>query len=234
MSLPTLPRRTALVTGATRGIGRELVLQLTAQGVEVYATGRDTELLVQLCKETRCRGNTADLANPAEVLALYQTACETLRGAPDFLINNAGFNNRKAALAESSLEEFDLQYAINLRAPYLLCREAMRDMAKRKSGHIVNVISTCALFANETMGVYTTMKSGLRGLTGVLIKEARQHGVKVTGVYPGGTDTEFRSNHRPDYMKASSAAAMIVQVLMAPADVVVHELTFRPLVESNF
>jgi NADP-dependent 3-hydroxy acid dehydrogenase YdfG len=59
-------------------------------------------------------------------------------------------------------------------------------------------------------------------------------GVKVTGVYPGGTDTDFRAEERPDYLKPESAAQMIVQCINAPDDVVVHELVYRPMVESNF
>jgi short-subunit dehydrogenase len=78
------------------------------------------------------------------------------------------------------------------------------------------------------------MKHALHGFTGCLIKEARLVGVKVTGVYPGGVDTTFRPNARPDYLRASSAARMIMQCLTAPEDVVVHELIFRPMVETNF
>jgi short-subunit dehydrogenase len=78
------------------------------------------------------------------------------------------------------------------------------------------------------------MKHALHGFTGCLIKEARLVGVKVTGVYPGGVNTSFRANPRPDYLRPESAARMIVECVTAPADVVVHELTFRPMVETNF
>ena len=77
-----------------------------------------------------------------------------------------------------------------------------------------------------------------RGLCGAfnanLIKEARLVGVKVTGVYPGGVNTAFRATARPDYLRPESAARMIVQCITAPDDVVVHELTYRPIVETNF
>lgn len=224
---------TALVTGATRGIGRALVCELAARGVRVFATGRAADLLTTLKAETGCAGQPADLAQPEQVLALYAAARAEL-GCIDVLVNNAGFNNRKAPIAATELAEFEAQYAVNLRAPYLLCREALKDMAARRSGHIVNVLSTAALYANETMGIYTTMKAGLRGLTGVLVKEARQHGVKVTAVYPGGVNTTFRAQSRPDYMDPKSVAVMIADAIFAPPDVVVHELTFRPLVETNF
>jgi short-subunit dehydrogenase len=74
----------------------------------------------------------------------------------------------------------------------------------------------------------------LHGFTQCLIKEARPVNVKVTGVYPGGVDTDFRVEDRPDYMRADSTAQMIVQCINAPDDVAVHELVYRPMVESNF
>lgn len=222
--------QTALVTGATRGIGKALVEQLTALGVRIYATGRDAVALEALKAATGCEGGVFDLSDAAQVLALFAEANRAL-GQVDVLINNAGFNSRKAPFAETTLEEFELQYAVNLRAPYLLCREALRQMQTRGQGYIINVISTAAKRSNPTMSVYTAMKQGLHGLTGVLMKEAQPHGVKVTAVYPGGTDTEFRAVPRPDYMAPESVARLIVQLLTNPADVVVHELTFRPPVE---
>jgi NAD(P)-dependent dehydrogenase (short-subunit alcohol dehydrogenase family) len=233
MERPDFPS-SALVTGATRGIGRALVAELTARGLRVLATGRDAALLESLARETGCAVTARDLARPEEVLALYAEALECFGEAPDVLVNNAGFNSRKAPLVEATLEEFDQQYEVNLRAPFLLCREAGRDMAARGRGHIVNVVSTTALFANETTGVYTAMKAGLGHLTRILAKELRPSNVKVTAVYPGGVDTTFRANPRPDYMKPESAARIIADAIFAPEDVVMHELVFRPMVESNF
>lgn len=225
--------QTALITGATRGIGRALVLRLCARGVRVCATGRDTAQLAELRALTGCVTHAADLADPVQVERVWAEAC-TAVGPLDILVNNAGFNRAKRPLAETTLADFDEQYAVNLRAPYLLCREALTTMIPRHRGHIVNVLSTCALHANENMGIYTAMKAGLRGLTGVLVKEARPFGVKVTAVYPGGVNTTFRAQARPDYLDPDSVAQMLESVLFAPADVVVHELTFRPLVETNF
>ena len=108
------------------------------------------------------------------------------------LVNNAGFNRAKTPLAKVTPEELDASFAVNVRAPILLAREALKDMAPRKSGHIINVISSVAHTSIENYSVYSTMKYALHGFTGCLIKEARQVGVKVTGVYPGGVDTTFR------------------------------------------
>jgi short-subunit dehydrogenase len=107
-------------------------------------------------------------------------------------------------------------------------------MSERRSGHILNVVSTVARTSLENYSAYTAMKYALHGFTQCLIKEARRVNVKVTGVYPGGTDTDFRPETRPDYMRPESAAQMIVQCIQAPGDVVVHELVYRPIIETNF
>lgn len=225
--------RRVLVTGATRGIGRELVLQLTQLGFVVYATGRDELALESLREECGCFASAADLSDPEAVVSLYTRARDAL-GRVDVLINNAGLNHRKDPISEIELDDWELQYAVNLRAPFLLSREALREMGARRCGHILNVISTVAKTSMPNYALYCSMKYGLMGFTKCLIKEARLVNVKVTAVYPGGTDSDFRPEARPDYLKVDSAARMIVHCLTAPDDVVVHDLTYRPMVESNF
>jgi short-subunit dehydrogenase len=221
------------ITGATRGIGRELVMQLTQLGFTVFGTGRDEQLLQELKAETGCFGAVADLSDPEQVLSIYQSAKKAL-GQVDILINNAGLNHIKAPVVDVELADWELQYAVNLRAPMLLSREALREMAERRSGHIVNVVSTIAKTAQPNYSIYSTMKYGFMGFTKCLIKEAREVNVKVTAVYPGGTDTDFRKEERPEYLSPESAARMIVHCITAPDDVVVHDLTYRPMIESNF
>ena len=234
-----LRERTVLITGASRGIGRALALRCARSGARLALCGRDAARLAALEKEIVESGGTRpfwkafDLAGAKRTVAFYADARDAL-GAPDVLVNNAGFNPRKSPLAEVTTEEFDAILAVNLRAPFLLCREARRDLIPRRSGHIVQVLSTVCHLSMETMGAYTTAKKGLEGLSGVLRKEARPHGVRVSCVYPGGTDTEFRPSERPDYMRPESVAEVVHGLLTAPDDVIVHSITFRPIVESNF
>jgi NAD(P)-dependent dehydrogenase (short-subunit alcohol dehydrogenase family) len=225
--------RTVLVTGATRGIGREVTKQLCLLGFTVFATGRDPQLLDDLKNETGCLGEVCDLSDAEAVVSLYEKARSAL-GRIDVLINNAGFNPGKEPVIDVDVTRLDTSYAINFRAPYLLCREALKEMGARQTGHILNVISTIARTSAPNYSTYCALKYALHGFTQCLIKEARQVNVKVTGVYPGGTDTDFRPENRPDYLKPESAAQMIVQCISAPDDVVVHELVYRPMVESNF
>ncbi|PSW08686.1 NAD(P)-dependent oxidoreductase [Photobacterium rosenbergii] len=219
-----------LVTGATSGIGYELVKTLTGKGHSVVATGRNQAKLEELSEQTGCQSIQADLSDAQQALELVGKAVEHLGGL-DVLVNNAGMNSRKCGIEDFTLEEFDYQYAVNLRAPAVLSREALKVMKPAKSGQIINVLSTVAKRSNETMSVYTAMKQGLAGFSAILMKEAQPHGIKVTSLFPGGADTNFREVDRPQYMHPKSVAETIAVLLELPQDVVMHEMVFRPPVE---
>lgn len=224
---------TALVTGATSGIGRALVSELRRRGVVVVASGR-SEVELQRIEAEGGLVVAADLGSDSAPRELWEAACEKLGRVPDILVNNAGFNSRKAPIVDTNDEEMAALYAVNLRAPMILAREALRAFSARGSGHILNVGSTVVHHGIEQMALYSAMKAGLSAFTRVLVKEARPLGVKVTLAHPGGTDSGFRAQSRPDYMAAASVARVLADCLFAPEDVVMHELTFRPLVETNF
>ena len=235
----SLNDKTPILTGASHGIGRAIALRLAREKVRLAICGRDAQALEQVASEASTIASAKvfwksfELTCEEAVIGFYLAAREHF-GTPDILINNAGFNSRKAPLGEMTTEEFDDIIAVNLKAPFVLLREAIRGMIERRSGHIVNILSTVCQFANEGMSIYTAAKKGLEGLSGVLLKEARPHGVRVSAVYPGGTDTSFRSKPRPDYMKPESVAEAVYAVLSMPEDLVVHGITFRPMVETNF
>lgn len=159
---------------------------------------------------------------------------ESQLGPIDILINCAGANTSRAAVAELGTADLDWMMTVNFRAAFLFMREVFRQMEPRGKGHVVNVVSTVALFGNPGLGGYTASKWALEGLTKVFRKEAKAVGIKVTSVHPGGTDTDFRSADRPEYMSPESVAQAIVSVLTLPEDAVVHELVLRPAVEDNF
>ncbi|MCW8345421.1 SDR family oxidoreductase [Vibrio sp. ZSDZ65] len=223
-------KKKILVTGATSGIGYALALELCEKGHDVVATGRNAQKLYELSSVTGCHTIAADLSIVDDVLSMFESACSHLGGL-DVLINNAGMISRKCSIEDFTLEEYEAQYAINLRAPSLLCRESLKVMKPQQQGQIINVISTVAKRANATMSIYTAMKQGLAGFSAILMKEAQPHGIKVTSLFPGGTDTNFREAERPEYMNPTSVAKTIAHLLELPADIVMHEMTFRPPVE---
>lgn len=228
-----------LLTGATSGIGRALALRLSSEGARLAVCGRSPEKMASLLDAITTAGGmpplhaTFDLASEQEILAFIERANADL-GCLDILINNAGVNITKAPVSEIQTDHFDAMLAVNLRAPMIFMREAFRLMSARGEGHVVNILSSACLYSNETMGAYTAGKAGLDALTRIFRKECQPHGIRVTAIYPGGTNTPFRAKPRPDYMAAESVAEAIVGLLNLPGDVVPHEFVFRPEVEVNY
>ena len=108
--------KTALITGATRGIGREVARQLASLGYQVFVTGRDTQLIESLKHELGCLGLAVDLTDPEASVRLYAEARQAL-GPVGVLVNNAGFNRAKEPLEKVTAAELDASYAVNVRAP---------------------------------------------------------------------------------------------------------------------
>ena len=144
---------TVVVTGASRGIGRSLAGRLAAEGARLGICGRDKAALSELEGELGRPVVTAafDLCLEAPTLDFLAKVRAELGGI-DVLINNAGFNPRKAPLVEVATEEFDSIMAVNLRAPFLLMRECARDMKEKGGGHVINILSTVCHSDMETMG----------------------------------------------------------------------------------
>jgi len=237
--MSTLENRTVLITGATRGIGRSLAIRLAKDGCRLAICGRDARLLTEVEKAAESAGaakvfaTAFDLQGQEKIRSFIESAREAV-GPIDVLVNNAGFNPRKAKLVDVSTDEFDSIISVNLRAPFLLMREVYPDMKAAGGGHVVNVLSTVCHASMETMGAYTAAKDGFQALTSIFRKEVLDDNIRVTAIYPGGTDTDFRPNDRPDYMHPDSVASVIHSILTMPEDVVTHEFTFRPMVERNF
>lgn len=235
----SLRGKVVLVTGASRGIGRAIALRLATEKARLAICARDPAALAQVAREAEALSGeevlsrTFDLAGE-KAIADFCGAVRSRMGTPDILINNAGFNPRKAPIWEVTSDELDSLLAVNFKAPFLFIRQILPEMVQRKGGHIVNILSTVCHYSNEGMGAYTAAKKAFEGLSGVLLKEARPHGIRVSAVYPGGTNTTFRAKERPDYSRPESVAEAVYAVVALPEDLVVHGITFRPMVETNF
>jgi NAD(P)-dependent dehydrogenase (short-subunit alcohol dehydrogenase family) len=236
--MENLNGKSVLLTGATKGIGRAIAARLADDGCILALCGRNRDDMKSIVSRIVDLGapqpytDCFDLADEESLSCFYRNAVEQ-NGPPDILINNAGYNHEKAPLWEVSTEVFDKMMAVNLRAPFLLIRESFADM-KARGGHVVNILSTVCHSSNETMGVYTAAKKGLQAMTDIFRKEAHPFNIRVTSIYPGGADTSFRKTRRPEYMHPESVASAVYAALTLPKDLVVHHLTFRPMVETNF
>ncbi len=218
----TLEGSTALVTGATAGIGRAVALQLGQLGAEVIVHGRSAERGDEVVQEIQNSGGKARFiaANLADADDVRRLAAEA--GPVDILINNAGVY-RFGATADTDDAFFDEHVNINLRAPYILVQQLVPGMAERGKGAVVSLSTVAADIPARTGGIYGASKAGLELLTRVWADEFGRSGVRVNAVQAGPTETPGTAA-TPGL--AESFAAFTAIGRAAKADEIASAITF--------
>ncbi len=192
----SLQERVAVITGASKGLGKQMAVALAQAGATVVLVARSRELLQKVKAEIEDRGGkahalVADVREEAEVSRMAkQVRAEA--GAPDILINNAGINLRKP-LHEFTLEEWRCVMQTNLDSAFLCSRAFVPDMIGKKFGRIINIASTMAHVALAHRTAYCASKAGLLGMTKALSLELAPHGITVNGISPGPFATEMNT-----------------------------------------
>jgi NAD(P)-dependent dehydrogenase (short-subunit alcohol dehydrogenase family) len=185
----TFEGSTALVTGATAGIGYAIALELARQGADVIVHGRNAERGDKAVQEIenvggRARFVAADLSNADDVRRLAAEA-----GDVDILINNAGIYEFGSTF-DTDDADFDNHFDINLRAPYVLVQKLVPGMIERGHGSVVNISTVAASTPSAEAGLYGASKAALDLLTKLWADEFGAAGVRVNAIAPGPTDTE--------------------------------------------
>ena len=223
-----LKDKVALVTGAGRGIGRAVALALAREGAAVVLAARTESDLEAAREEIESTGGRAlvapvDLTDEAAIRHLIDTVRNTF-GRLDILVNNAGLALR-SAVADTPTEDWDRTMAVNVRAPFVLCREALPLMSADDGAEaprfIVNIASVVGVKGYVAQAAYTASKHALMGFTKVFAQEAKPLGIRVHAICPGGVATPMVQEMRPD---------LDTSVLMAPeeiADIVLFLVTRR-------
>ncbi|MEX1828303.1 SDR family oxidoreductase [Luteibacter sp. CQ10] len=213
--------RTALVTGASRGIGAAIAERLARDGFNVllnFAGGADdAEALARKIERDGGRAVTAqaDVTDPAAVARLFDNA-EAAFGGLDVLVNNAGIMNLET-LAESSDALFDSHIAVNLKGTFNTLREASRRL--RDGGRIINLSSSLVGLLMPTYGVYAATKAAVEAMTHILAKELRGRNITVNAVAPGPTATRLFLDGKPQEVVDRLAKAAPLERLGQPDDI---------------
>jgi len=181
-----LTGKTALVTGASGGIGGAIAKALHAAGATVAIHGTRREALDVLAAELKDRVHvlTANLSKPEDVEQLAKDAETALGGTPDILVNNAGIT-KDGLVMRMKDEDWDAVINVNLTAAFRLCRAAVKGMMKRRSGRIINITSIVGVTGNPGQVNYCASKAGMIGMSKALAQEVASRNVTVNCVAPG-------------------------------------------------
>ena len=216
-----LDGKTALVTGASQGIGEAIARRLAEQGARVVLAARSEDKLKDLAARIDAGGGCArplalDVSQP-------ETFAERLKQLPedfaavDILVNNAGITADNL-LARMSLEDWERVLRTNLTGSYALTREVLRPMMKRRWGRIINVSSVVGLMGNAGQANYAAAKAGLIGLTKSLARELGSRSITVNAVAPGYVETAMTAN-LPEASREELSGAIALKRLGTVDDV---------------
>lgn len=233
-----LAGKTALITGASAGIGRATALAMAKQGARVVVTARREERLRELCGEIVAGGGRAvfhagDAADEATAVAAVSLAVTSF-GRLDILINNAGIGSYKN-LVDTSVEEYDQMMGANVRSGFVFSRHAAPLMIAQRSGTILFVSSVAGLVGIAGEAIYSASKFAQVGFSHALDGELRKHNIKVGVICPGGVKSEFglgrgrtedfiRNSHM---MAPEEVADAIVFACTQPANVRIPQMMVR-------
>ena len=182
--MPFSDYRTALVTGASSGIGAAVVERFRREGLEVHAVARSREPLDRLADQTGCIPHVMDVSNRAEVSRLTEAV------QFDILVNNAGVDRPKKFL-ESDPEDIDLLIDVNTRAVLHLCRLIVPGMVARDRGHVINITSIAGAYNFGGNSIYHATKAAVSMLSRQLRIDAFGRRVRVTEICPGRVETDI-------------------------------------------
>jgi 3-oxoacyl-[acyl-carrier protein] reductase len=235
-----LAGKVAIVTGASRGIGRAISVALAQEASTIVLAARSIQQLQITAEQVTKAGGEArivrvELTEEQSIRNLIQVTGEKL-GRLDILVNNAGVTH-SAPLEQTSTEDWQRCISINARAPFILCREALPLLKKSQAAHIINIASVVGVKGYPLQSAYTASKHALRGMMISLAEELRGSNIRVHLLCPGGVDTDMVDSVRTDIardelIKPEEIAELVLYLVTHKGNAVVDELRIRRATSS--
>jgi 3-oxoacyl-[acyl-carrier protein] reductase len=234
MSVTTMQGQVALVTGASRGIGRAIALELAARGMKVIGTATSDAgagaISEVLAPHAGCRGVNLNVNDAAGVDALIDAIIKE-HGALHVLVNNAGITRDTLAMRMKD-EDWDAVLDTNLKAVFRMSRAVMRPMMKQRYGRIVNITSVVGASGNPGQANYAAAKAGVAGMTRALARELGSRSITVNCVAPGFIATDM-TDALPEAQKTALLQQIPLQRLGQPAEIA-HAVAFLASPEAGY
>jgi len=230
-----LTGKTAVVTGASKGIGFAIADALLKQGANVFVCARDkSELrraIEQLSQHGHAEGEVCDVRSEEQVKMMLDE-CERIFGGVDILINNAGMGVFGKTVEEISSDEFRQTLETNLFGVFYACHYAIPKMKTRGGGYIINISSLAGQNPHPKMAAYNASKFGLNGFTEAMMQEVRQDNIKVSYICPGSVNTYFGGDQptaeQSWQLQAEDIAQVVVGLLNMDPRALPSKVEIRP------
>jgi NAD(P)-dependent dehydrogenase (short-subunit alcohol dehydrogenase family) len=230
-----LASKVAIVTGASRGIGRAISVALAQEAATVVLAARSIQKLQETADKVTKAGGKAqivvtELTEEESIKNLVEVTNEKFSQL-DILVNNAGVTH-SAKLEQTTTEDWERCMRTNARAPFILCREALGLLRKSQAGYIINIASVVGVKGYPLQSAYTSSKHALRGMTISLAEELKGSNIRVHLLCPGGVDTELVQKVRPDIkrdelMQPEEIAELVLYLVTHKGNAVIDELHIR-------
>ncbi len=232
--MKSLQGKTAIITGASSGIGAAIAKVLSGEGANVVLAARRIDKLKEVEQIISSQGNgkalavRTDISNREDVENLVKKVEEAF-GSIDVFVNNAG-QMLSAAVQSGKVEEWESMIDVNIKGVLYGINAVLPSMLERSSGHIVNIASVSGLEVTKTSTVYSATKFAVRAISTGLEKELARTGVRVTNISPGMVDTRLsKSSSDRKKLEAEDIAKAVMYAVTQPDYVNVNEITVRPV-----